>query len=615
MSFGRGSKVSGSGVVSTPLVTKEDKNTFVVNKYFHYDGSSENVEKGNMFLNSGSPLTILPTQFYDRVVVEVKNQVAMTLVGDDPDLGIQLCYRTKNNLLKSNTGFYTGLANNDYIQCPSNPSSKCTIMEFIEAPRKNINLLSNPKPKYSCTTKPELQQESPILQSEPMSNNPQRVTNTLHRMPSLSQQTSQVTKPSIKRNSLHRMPSLQDQSRSTFFVQIMIKQSAQLTSPFESLSRKITTETKLSIKQVYSRFESPFYKRRLRLSSRKRSRGHRRRDGFSLQWVASVTRSGSVLAPYGIRDKPATFCVATVVPLSSNNRTNFLVVLHPPNYVAHSPFSLSKPDERVLVKDTQTLNRPGWSAWIVGLDDRSGGWSPWMIGLVIDLDGACVPYGLLGTIRPTIQFDQPLGRPSMATGHPISTSLCQPSPYILIRIVATLTIRSNLASTTQPYVKGIPTGLTEGRRPWILTKGIPVGLIKGRRPWIFTKGISTGLTEGWRPWIFTKGIRPFGLNYSAFRPQRYSIIRAQLLALPWPHKYLAKFSLKCSALTIRPYLGLSEIWPQVFSLNRSAIPWPQRLGLPWLDKRRNMKSGSNLSSRTEKQRKKQIYLRTLGFKG
>ncbi|BAT81455.1 hypothetical protein LR48_Vigan07g100500 [Vigna angularis] len=52
-----------------------------------------------MFLDSGTPPTILPTQFYDRVVAEVKNQVSMKPVGDDPDLGIQLCYRTKNNLL------------------------------------------------------------------------------------------------------------------------------------------------------------------------------------------------------------------------------------------------------------------------------------------------------------------------------------------------------------------------------------------------------------------------------------------------------------------------------------------------------------------------------------
>ncbi|QCD91771.1 aspartic proteinase CDR1-like [Vigna unguiculata] len=107
MSFGRGSKVSGSGVVSTPLVTKEDKTPYFVtllgisvgNKYLPYSGgSSQNVAKGNVFLDSGTPPTILPTEFYDRVVAEVKNQVPMKPVVDDPSLGTQLCYRTKNNL-------------------------------------------------------------------------------------------------------------------------------------------------------------------------------------------------------------------------------------------------------------------------------------------------------------------------------------------------------------------------------------------------------------------------------------------------------------------------------------------------------------------------------------
>ncbi|WVY93272.1 hypothetical protein V8G54_032360 [Vigna mungo] len=95
--------------------------------------------------------------------------------------------------------------------------------EFIEAPRKNINLLSNPKPNIVAHIKPELQQESPLLQSEPTSNNPQRVTSTLHKMPSLSQQASQVAKPitadftgcQAYHSRLHRLPSLQ--SNATVF--------------------------------------------------------------------------------------------------------------------------------------------------------------------------------------------------------------------------------------------------------------------------------------------------------------------------------------------------------------------------------------------------------------
>jgi len=106
MSFGKGSEVSGKGVVSTPLVAKEDKTPYFVTllgisvgkTYLPYNGSSEQVKKGNMFLDSGTPPTILPTQLYERVVAEVKNQVAMTPAKNDPELGSQLCYPTKNNL-------------------------------------------------------------------------------------------------------------------------------------------------------------------------------------------------------------------------------------------------------------------------------------------------------------------------------------------------------------------------------------------------------------------------------------------------------------------------------------------------------------------------------------
>jgi len=106
MTFGKASKVSGGGVVSTPLVAKDDKTLYFVTllgisvgkRYLPYNGSSKNVEKGNMFLDSGTPPTLLPAQLYDRVVAEVKNQVAMKPIVGDPDLDSQLCYRTKNNL-------------------------------------------------------------------------------------------------------------------------------------------------------------------------------------------------------------------------------------------------------------------------------------------------------------------------------------------------------------------------------------------------------------------------------------------------------------------------------------------------------------------------------------
>ncbi|MED6204546.1 hypothetical protein PIB30_010097 [Stylosanthes scabra] len=106
ISFGNGSEVFGEdGVVSTPLVTKSDDTTpyFVTlfgitvgDTYLPFNNtSSESVEKGNMFIDSGTPPTILPQDLYDRVVAEMRNQIALRPIEDDHDLGSQLCYRTE----------------------------------------------------------------------------------------------------------------------------------------------------------------------------------------------------------------------------------------------------------------------------------------------------------------------------------------------------------------------------------------------------------------------------------------------------------------------------------------------------------------------------------------
>ncbi|KAL1310420.1 hypothetical protein HN51_053047 [Arachis hypogaea] len=105
--FGSGSEVIGHGVDSTPLVFKEgDKTTYSVtlngisvgHKFLPFSSSSQTVTKGNMFLDSGTPPTVLPQDLYDRLVAEVRNQVKMEPIKDDPQLGNQLCYKTKTNL-------------------------------------------------------------------------------------------------------------------------------------------------------------------------------------------------------------------------------------------------------------------------------------------------------------------------------------------------------------------------------------------------------------------------------------------------------------------------------------------------------------------------------------
>ncbi|MED6132249.1 hypothetical protein PIB30_017323 [Stylosanthes scabra] len=106
ISFGSGSEVLGSGVVSTPLVTREDKGIYSVtlqgisvgNTFLPFNSSSQTVTRGNMFMDTGTPPTILPQDLYDRLVAEVRNQVSMEPIQDDPTLGNGLCYKTATNL-------------------------------------------------------------------------------------------------------------------------------------------------------------------------------------------------------------------------------------------------------------------------------------------------------------------------------------------------------------------------------------------------------------------------------------------------------------------------------------------------------------------------------------
>ncbi|AES65962.1 putative nepenthesin [Medicago truncatula] len=109
MSFGKGSEVLGNGVVSTPLVSKNTHQAFYfvtllgisvedINLPFNDGSSLEPITKGNMVIDSGTPTTLLPEDFYHRLVEEVRNKVALDPIPIDPTLGYQLCYRTPTNL-------------------------------------------------------------------------------------------------------------------------------------------------------------------------------------------------------------------------------------------------------------------------------------------------------------------------------------------------------------------------------------------------------------------------------------------------------------------------------------------------------------------------------------
>lgn len=98
MSIGVGSEVQGPGTVSTPMVHLQDPTYYYMTllgisvgaKYLPFS-SSGTVSKGNMFLDSGVPPTIVPTDLYNRLVLEVKSQVKLSPI-EDPQLQPQLCY-------------------------------------------------------------------------------------------------------------------------------------------------------------------------------------------------------------------------------------------------------------------------------------------------------------------------------------------------------------------------------------------------------------------------------------------------------------------------------------------------------------------------------------------
>ncbi|KAL6132529.1 hypothetical protein ACLB2K_064770 [Fragaria x ananassa] len=105
MSFGSGSEVLGDGVVTTALISKQDKTPYFVtlegisveDKLVPFNTSGQVLE-GNMFLDSGTPPTLIPQDFYNRLAAEVKSQIPMAPIVGDPSLGHQLCYKTPTNL-------------------------------------------------------------------------------------------------------------------------------------------------------------------------------------------------------------------------------------------------------------------------------------------------------------------------------------------------------------------------------------------------------------------------------------------------------------------------------------------------------------------------------------
>ncbi|KAD0929802.1 hypothetical protein E3N88_43542 [Mikania micrantha] len=101
MYFGDAATVSGDGVVSTPLFPG-NPDTFY---YLHFEGmtvggrrvdfyaTKPTLVEGNIIIDSGTSLTLLPQSFYDRLQLAVRRSMQDILpVGSDTRNNLSLCY-------------------------------------------------------------------------------------------------------------------------------------------------------------------------------------------------------------------------------------------------------------------------------------------------------------------------------------------------------------------------------------------------------------------------------------------------------------------------------------------------------------------------------------------
>jgi len=104
LNFGDAAVVFGDGVVSTPIV-KKDPIVFyyltleafsVGNKRIEFEGSSNGGNEGNIIIDSGTTLTVIPTDVYNNLEAAVLELVKLKRV-DDPTREFNLCYSVTSN--------------------------------------------------------------------------------------------------------------------------------------------------------------------------------------------------------------------------------------------------------------------------------------------------------------------------------------------------------------------------------------------------------------------------------------------------------------------------------------------------------------------------------------
>ncbi|XP_054813284.1 aspartic proteinase CDR1-like [Prosopis cineraria] len=101
LSFGQNAVVSGPGTVSTPIVPGRTSTFYLLtleamsvgDKRFEFTSSGDGaVSEGNIIIDSGTTLTLLPEDFYSNLESEVASQIKLERARVPQDL-LNLCYR------------------------------------------------------------------------------------------------------------------------------------------------------------------------------------------------------------------------------------------------------------------------------------------------------------------------------------------------------------------------------------------------------------------------------------------------------------------------------------------------------------------------------------------
>ncbi|KAL8062206.1 hypothetical protein ABFX02_02G131700 [Erythranthe guttata] len=108
LSFGARARVSGRGVVSTPMVRKDPETFYYLtmegitigNQRLRFDDKNPRARpEGNIIIDSGTTLTLLPFGLYDRIVTALKSSINLKEI-EDPQGVLELCYYSKDDAIK-----------------------------------------------------------------------------------------------------------------------------------------------------------------------------------------------------------------------------------------------------------------------------------------------------------------------------------------------------------------------------------------------------------------------------------------------------------------------------------------------------------------------------------